>query len=62
MTELFEKLQKDCEDAGTNLTEVCREAKLNRSSIEKWKKEVPLSIDILNKLNAVIAEKKANRV
>ncbi len=59
MTELFKKLQEDCEEAGTNITEVCREAKLNRSSIEKWKKETPLSIENLNKINAIIAEKKA---
>ena len=57
----FEYLQRRCDEAGTNLTEICREANIDRSSVERWKEKDPKSIQILKDLESVIAKKEQEK-
>lgn len=41
---------------GVNLSEVCRKAGVDRSVLERWKKEDPKSITTFNALNAALDE------
>jgi hypothetical protein len=43
--------------AGTNLTEVCRLAGVNRQTVELWKRKEPKTITTLRKLEEQIALK-----
>lgn len=54
----FDYLTRICEEAGTNLTEACREADIDRSTVERWKEKEPKTVEIISQLEAVIAEKK----
>ncbi len=46
-TTLYKQLQLICEAAGTNISEVCREAKISDSTIRNWKKKQPDTVDTL---------------
>lgn len=46
--ETVRNLAIDAESAGTNLTQVCKETKISRSTPERWKgKKVPKSVQIV---------------
>lgn len=57
----FEYLKRRCEAAGTNLTEVCSEAGVDRSIPERWKNKEPKSLEILASLETVIAKKEKQK-
>lgn len=57
----FESLKAACEEAGTNLSEVCREAGVDRSTLEHWKREEPKTIVSIRKLLKAIDKKKAGK-
>lgn len=44
---IFDYLKAECENAGTNISELCLEAKVNRQNIEKWKGNNPKTLDTL---------------
>lgn len=54
---VFEELKVKAASAGTNLTEVCREAKVKRQVVESWKDKDPKTIQILRRLEKVIDRK-----
>ena len=61
MTNVFDDLLRKCQSAGTNLTQVCRQANVSRSTIERWKSREPKTISILRNLEAIIEkERKKN--
>lgn len=47
----YENIVKKCEDLGISISELCRNANVNRSILARWKNQTPKSIEILNKLN-----------
>ena len=49
-TNIFKELEEKCKEAGTTITELCREAELDRTVIQKWKKKTPKSIEMLKKM------------
>ncbi|MEY8688405.1 MAG: hypothetical protein AB9M53_00815 [Leptothrix sp. (in: b-proteobacteria)] len=40
-------LEKRAQAAGTNLTEICRETKIARSTPDRWRKTVPKTIEAM---------------
>lgn len=56
-----ELLKVKAAEAGTNLTEVCRNAGVDRSMIERWKKNVPkalITYELLNEeINKILKNK-----
>lgn len=57
-TEIFNELLKECAEAGSNLSEVCRDAGVTRMTVEAWKYKEPKTLQILRKLREEIAKKK----
>ena len=51
------QLEADAKAAGSNLTEVCREAGVSRTTPDRWKEKPPATIVTLKKLQDVVAEK-----
>lgn len=56
MEQLITALKTRCAAAGTNITEICREAGVSRSVIERWKTKPPKSLSILNALEGALAK------
>jgi len=56
MEQLIRSLKIRCAAAGTNITEVCREAGVSRSTIERWKVKPPKSLQLLNAIEAKLAD------
>jgi hypothetical protein len=53
---LYSSLKAECEAAGTNLTVVCKGAKVSRSTVEKWKQGDPKTIKQLRAIRTEIAK------
>lgn len=58
---VFGSLQTACADAGTNLTEVCKLAGVNRSTVERWKAQEPKTLVELRKLYGTIEKLRRKR-
>jgi hypothetical protein len=54
--ERVELLEQDARYAGTNLTEVCREAGVSRATPDRWKKNPPRTIQLLTLMEEIIAK------
>lgn len=50
----FFELKKKCAEAGTNLTEVCKIAGVDRSMLSRWRQREPKTLEILRKLELAI--------
>ena len=44
MQNLIEQLQKKAEELDTNISDVCRQLKMDRSFIERWKVKLPTAL------------------
>ena len=42
---IFPFLEQKCKEKGLSLTEVCRDANVERSGLERWKKENPKTLN-----------------
>lgn len=58
---IYAKLVAKCEEAGTDITKVCRDAGVDRSIVERWKDKDPKTIVILAQLEKAIAKAKKKR-
>lgn len=54
----YEEIKSGCDELGISLTSICRDQKINRDLIQRWKIEDPKSIKIYKKLMKAIDEKK----
>lgn len=52
-----DQLGADARAAGTNLTAVCREMKISRATPDRWKREVPMTVNLLAQMQNIIREK-----
>jgi len=52
----YAEIEKRAKHIGVKLSEVCRKAGVDRSILERWKKEDPKSITTLNALNNALDE------
>lgn len=51
----YSSLKAECEKAGISLSQLCREADVDRSVVERWKTKDPKSIETLNALKSALA-------
>ena len=51
---IFKSLRDACTQAGTNLTEACKVAGVERSTVERWKTNEPATIKNIRKVEAAI--------
>lgn len=59
---IYQELLESAQEAGTDLAQICREQNINRTAIQKWKKDDPKSIRTYKKLLAAIAEAKKKQL
>lgn len=59
---VYTELNEACRMAGTNLNKICSKEGIDRSILERWKKNDPKSIRIYKKLTAAIEQSKVERV
>lgn len=55
------KLEADAHQAGISLTELCRMAKVSRATPDRWRREVPKTITLVEKLEAALKLRLAER-
>jgi hypothetical protein len=60
-TDTLDKLEFDAKAAGSNLTEVCREAEISRTTPDRWRIKPPATVAIMAKLQRIVATKQAER-
>lgn len=48
------KLETDANAAGTNLTEICREAGVSRATPDRWRKKPPKTVTLIAKLETIV--------
>lgn len=53
----FEGIKQRAAAVDMTITDVCREARVSRATPERWKKTIPLTIRILDRMNDVVAAK-----
>jgi hypothetical protein len=54
----YEEIKNGCDDLGISITSICRDQKINRDLIQRWKNEDPKSIKVYKQLMKAINEKK----
>lgn len=60
-SDIYNNLNAACIEAGTTLTEVCRQAKVNRSTPERWKTDPPKTLVMISKMLAEIEKAKKKK-
>ena len=62
-TEVFNdtisKLESDAKAVGSNMTEICREAEVSRTTPDRWKANPPATVALVTKLQGIVADKAA---
>lgn len=58
---IYQELLESAQAAGTDLAQICREEKINRTGIQHWKKSDPKSIRTYKILLEAIAKAKAKK-
>lgn len=51
------QLEQDAKAAGSNMTEVCREAGISRTTPDRWKAKPPATVAIMANLQGIVAAK-----
>lgn len=57
MENIVTSLKIRCAKAGISLSKLCNEAGIDRSVVERWKKEEPKTLQTLRKLESTLQEK-----
>jgi lambda repressor-like predicted transcriptional regulator len=58
----YDILRNRCKAAGISLTKLCKEAGVNRSVLEDWKRSEPKTLRILQAFEAVLSRIESNHV
>lgn len=57
--ERIDKVVEDAKAAGINLTVVCKGAGVSRATPDRWRRKLPKTIEIVDKMEKVVAEHSA---
>lgn len=60
MSSIYEEIKKECKEAGVSVSQLCRDAGVDRFTIERWKK-TPKSIETLMKLKKTLKTYKSEK-
>ncbi len=59
-TEVFHhrinQIEARAQAAGITLTHVCRDSGIARATPDRWRKKVPLTVELIDKMEAVVVE------
>lgn len=53
------KIEADARACGLNWTSICKEAGLSRATPDRWRKKTPKTIEIVDRMEEIIAQHKA---
>lgn len=53
------QIEADAKSCGLNWTSICEEAGLSRATPDRWKRRAPKTIEIISKMQEVVAKHKA---
>ena len=56
----FAALEKEAREVGLNLTVICKRAGISRATPDRWKREIPKTIEILGEMERILAEHKSS--
>lgn len=56
LEKIYDQLKKRCAAAGIDLTQLCNEAVVDRSILERWKQKDPKTVQILNQLDKALVK------
>lgn len=59
--EALAQLEADAKAAGTNLTAICKECGISRTTPDRWKQTVPVTVRLLSQMQDAIAAKRGKR-
>lgn len=57
--EALDRLEKEAAAIGLSLTSICRATGVSRATPDRWRKETPMTIEILASMQKVVADKRA---
>lgn len=57
--EALDRLEKEAVAVGLSLTSICRATGVSRATPDRWRKETPMTIEILASMQKVVADKRA---
>lgn len=52
-------IEADAKTVGLNFTSICKEAGISRATPDRWKRETPKTVQIVAKMEAIVAKRKA---
>lgn len=55
----LDKLEADAKEVGLTLTSICRDTGVSRATPDRWRKEPPKTVEILTKMQNLVAERRA---
>ena len=55
--ETLDKLEEDAKSVGSNLTELCREAGISRTTPDRWKAQAPITVRHIANLQLIVKDK-----
>ena len=53
------KIETDARACGLNWTSICKEAGLSRATPDRWRKKTPKTIEVVTKMEEIVARHKA---
>lgn len=52
-------IEEEAKECGLNWTSICKEAGLSRATPDRWKKKTPKTIEVVTKMQQIVARHKA---
>ena len=49
------KIESDAKKVGLNMTSVCRELGVSRATPDRWKREIPMTVQLVARMQGVVA-------
>lgn len=60
--ERLQQIEEDARKVGINMTVVCREAGVGRATPDRWHRETPQTIKLIDRMEAVIERHRKSKV
>lgn len=55
----LDKLEDDAKAVGMTLTSICKVTKISRATPDRWRRETPTTVMLLNKMQQVVRDEEA---
>lgn len=55
----IKEIEADAKRYGLNWTSICKEAGISRATPDRWKKKTPKTIEVVSKMQEIVARHKA---